>query len=340
VRRLIAFLVLLSALAVTGACGTSRSPESSGSGQGTVTVAHAPSTLFAPLYVAQAKGYFNAAGLKVKLETIKAGQDAIPLAANGKVDAVVAGFSAGMFNALHSGLEIKVVGSMGMSTGDPKASPTALEVSKQLVNSGMIKSPADLRKRKVAVSGGAGAAGGYQLDTILRQSGLTLKDVELVNLGFPDMEAAIAGGSTAAALPPAPFTTKMEQSGVAVALGVPPKGTTATGIIYGGRFAKTPAAQRFFNALARAAQDLQGEGAKSNDVLKILADATGQQATVLRDVPSYEWRPDLAPLGDQLQAQQRAYLDAGLLDYDEPLATDTFVVTSFAARAGTTTAPA
>ncbi|WP_028924146.1 ABC transporter substrate-binding protein [Pseudonocardia acaciae] len=316
------------ATALAGCGGSSAKPDDA-----TVTVAHAPSTLFAPLYLAQAKGYFAERGLKVDLQTIKAGQDAIPLAASGKVDAVVAGFSAGMFNALHAGLDIKIVGTMGVSTGDPKASPTALEVSKKLVDAGTVKAPADLRGRSVALSGGPGAAGGYQLGVTLAGSGLTLRDVRAVNLSFPDMEAAIANGSVDAALPPAPFTTRMERNGVAVPLAVPPAGTAASGVVYGAAFAGTDRAQKFFDALVRASADLQGTAAKSEQNLKILADATGEDLAVLQRVPFYTWRPDLAPDADQLTRQQRVYLDAGLLDFSEPLAPDKFVAPAFSQKA-------
>ncbi|MBO0851712.1 MAG: ABC transporter substrate-binding protein [Pseudonocardia sp.] len=319
---------LLAAVLVAG-CGASPDGQQGDS----VTVVHAPSTLFAPLYVAQAKGYFAANGLKVDLQTVQAGQDAIPLAASGKADAVVAGFSAGMFNALHTGLDIKIVGSMGESTGDLKASPTALEVSKKLVDAGTVKTAADLRGHTVALSGGPGGAGGYQLGVTLAGAGLTLKDVRIVNLGFPDMEPAIANGSVDAALPPAPFTTKMERGGVAVPVAVPPAGTVASGVIYGGKFAGTDRAQRFFDALVRAAADLQGTEAKSERNLKILADATGQNLAVLQRVPLYTWRPDLAPIADQLAQMQRVYSDAGLLDYTEPLDPRTLVTTSFSANA-------
>lgn len=319
--------------AVAAGCGGGASTASQDSGDSTVTVVHAPTTLFAPLYVAQAKGYFADEGLEVQLETVQAGQDAIPLAASGQVDAVVAGFSAGMFNAIDSDLDITITGSMGISTGDPEASPTALEVSQEAVDSGEIEEVADLEGRKVAVSGGPGAAGGYQLGVILGEAGLTLNDVEIVNLSFPDMESAIDNGSVDAALPPAPFTTAMEDSGVAVPLAIPPEGTVATGVLYGGQFTESDRAQPFFNALVRGAQDVQGDQAKSEENLQILADATGQDLPVLEQVPFYTWRPDLAPIVDKLRQQQDIYLEAGLLDYDEAIPTDEFVETSFAEEA-------
>ena len=54
--------------------------------------------------------------------TLRAGHVAY---ANGQLDVMVAGFSAGMFNALEQGLAFKIVGSMGISPGDPANSPSA-----------------------------------------------------------------------------------------------------------------------------------------------------------------------------------------------------------------------
>ncbi|MEG8181545.1 ABC transporter substrate-binding protein [Nocardia terpenica] len=315
--------VVGAALALTGCGGRGATAEN-----GTVTVAHVPSTLFAPLYVARAKGYFDAEGITVDLQKVKSGQDAVGPAANGKLDVVVAGFSAGMFSAVASGLDLKVVGSMGIAPGDPHASPSALEVS-----AGSVGTLADLRGKKVAVAGGPGSAGGFQLATVLQPAGLSLGDVQVVNLGIPDMQPALVNGSVDAALVAAPFTTKMEKAGVARPLAVPPKGASATGVIYGGSFARGAMAQRFFDALVRASRDLQGEGAKSEEVLKILADATGQDIDVLREVPSYTWLPDLAPLPDQLDKQQRVYRDAGLMTDAAPLKTESFVDTAFARKA-------
>ena len=67
-------------------------PKPSGPVQ-TVKIAHAPSLLFAPLYVAIEKGYFAEQGIEVSLETVTAGQDAMALTANNQLDATVAGFS-------------------------------------------------------------------------------------------------------------------------------------------------------------------------------------------------------------------------------------------------------
>ena len=332
----VAAAAVVGLLALAGCGSSSGDSGESDKGEGGTTavkVAHVTSALFTPLYVAQAKGYFKDAGLDVQLEAIKSGQDSVPLLASGKLDVMVAGFSAGMFNALNSGLEFKVVGSMGISTGDKANSPTALEVSKSLMDSGEVKTLADLKGKKIAVAGGPGATGGYLLAAILKSADLTLKDVEPVNLGSPDMEAALKTGGVDAALPSAPFSTNMELNGVAAALAVPAKGTTGTGVMFGADFAESDTAQKFFSALVKGAKDSQGDLSTNQDVLKIVADATGQKVDVLAKTPFYTWHPDLAPQPEQLDAMQETWMDAGLLNYDKAIKASTYLDNKFAKAA-------
>jgi NitT/TauT family transport system substrate-binding protein len=333
----------LTSFAVTGACvaallagcgGDSEDESSSGSTRrDTVTVAGPPSTLFAPLYVAAARGYFKEQGVDVKLETVSAGQDAVALVASRKVDVIVAGFSAGMFSALDRGLEFKVVGSMGASTGKLPA-PSALMVSQRAISSGKVKGIADLKGAKIAIAGGPGAAGGYVLAAILQTAGLELSDVKVVNVAFPDMEKAIESGAVLAALQVAPFTAAMASSGVAKELAAPPKSAAATGVIFGAEFAESPAAQKFFTGLVKGARDLQTERQKrSPETLRILSKYTGQKLSVLEKVPFYNWDPALAPPTATLDSMQRVYMRSGLVKYADPIEARQFVDSSFSQKA-------
>ena len=314
---------LVALIALLAACGGEEKPSKPA--DRTVTVAGPPSTLFAPLYVAQARGYFKQQGVTVRLQNVTAGQDAVALVASGKVDAIVGGFSAGMFSALERGLDFKVVGSMGASTGKDPA-PSALMVSRTAVASGAVKRVADLKGEKIGIAGGPGSAGGYLLASVLATDGLQLTDVKVVNLAFPDMGKAVKSGAVLAALSAAPFTTAMEADGVATEFASPPAGTTSTGVIYGSEFAKTPLAQKFFTALVKGARDLQTEDQKhSPQILKILSDYTGQKVSVLQKVPFYDWDPALAPPTATLDGMQRAFMGAGLVKYAKPIPDDEFI---------------
>ncbi|MCL2652830.1 MAG: ABC transporter substrate-binding protein [Propionibacteriaceae bacterium] len=284
----------------------------------TVNVGIMNLAMFAPLYIADANGYFADEGIKLNLQVVASGQDAVPLASSGKLDVVVAGFSAGMFNAISQGLDIKVVGSMAVSTGDPNNTGT------HLVAAPPITSVDQLKGKKIGAAGGAGGTGAYITALALEQAGLTLNDVEIVNLANPDMPTALKNGGIDAALLGAPFSfTAMNDGGNSIA--TPPKGYSGTGVIYGGQFAKTPYAQKFFNALAKGSQDLQNGAVNSDANLAIIAAATKQDVATLKAAPFDTWLPNLAPLPDQLNKMQEVWMASGAITYTTPLSTDVLV---------------
>jgi NitT/TauT family transport system substrate-binding protein len=84
-------------------------------------------------------------------------------------------------------------------------------VSSQLADT--VKTPADLRGKKIGVSGGPGAAGGYLLAQALAPYHLTLGDVAPVNLALPEQAAALKSGGVSAALMSSPFLSDAISSG-------------------------------------------------------------------------------------------------------------------------------
>ncbi len=322
---------VLAGLALS-ACGSDTSASAEGDGQesATVKVGIVQLPIFAPIYVADAKGYFEEAGLEVQLETVKSGQDAVPLASSGKLDVVAAGFSAGMFSAIETGLDIKVVASMGVSDGNTEESPTDLVVSSAAVDSGEIESIADLKGKKIGAAGGAGGTGAFLLSLALEEAGLGINDVDVVNLGNPDMPTALANGSLDAGLISAPFSTLAIEDGTGVSMAVPPAGTSGTGMIFGGQFAGSDNAQKFFDAVAKAAKDLQGEDRYSDENLQIIAEATGQTVEELKSVPLYTWLPNLEPLPEQLKGMEAVWMESGAIEYAESIEQDAYIDASFA----------
>jgi len=329
VRR--SFLSLVMLLACVGCGGGTQAGGEED--DATVDVAHVASPLFTPLYVAEAKGYFEAEGVKVKLNPVGSGQDAVPLASSGQIDVIVAGFSAGFFSALDSGLDLRVVGSMSVGDGNSEDPPSALEVASKLVDGGDVRTPADLKGRRIAVAGGPGGSGAYLLDLVLREAGISVKDVTLTNITNADMPAALSSGSVDAVMTSAPFTEAIEKAGTGKALAVPPAGSSSTGVIYSEKFAKTEQAQAFFNALARAAKELQGDARNAPENIDPVAKVMKVESSVIMNLPRFTWRPDLAPLPDQLEAMQRTWLDAKQLTYGDPIPTSEFTDTKFSENA-------
>lgn len=323
-KRLMSLVAVLAvALSACGGASSSDSDE-------TVQVAHVPSPLFAPLYVARDKGYFADEGVNVQLNVVSSGQSAVPLLASGQGDVIVAGFSAGFFSALDAGLKLKVVGSMAVTPEDRKGDPpAALEVASDLISSGQVKTPADLAGRTIAVAGGLGGSGAYLTDVILRQHGVTLKDVTVSKIANTDMPAALKNGAVDAALTSAPYTEVIEEAGNGEPIATLPAGTSSTGIIYSEDFASTDQAKAFFRAIARAASDLQGDTRRDNANIVPVAETMNVDPAAIKKLPPFHWLPDLRPLPDQLEAMQRTWIEAGQLTFGKPIPASEFVDESF-----------
>jgi NitT/TauT family transport system substrate-binding protein len=286
----------------------------------TVRVAHVPSTLFAPLYVAVDKGYLQELGILAELEIVTAGQDAVALTGQGQLDATVGGFSAATFNAIQRGIEVKVVSSMGAQP--QQGYPSAIMVRKDLLDSGQVRTIADLKGRRTALAGGAGSAGSYWIATKLREAGLGLGDIVIENMTFGDMVIAMKQGSIEVAFPPAPFTTEMVREGTADYFGGPIRpGASAVGTLYGGQFMRErdAAAKRFLTGLVRGARDLQGDRYYTPENLEIFAKYTRQPVESIRGQDRYDYHPDLRPDVETLLDMQRVFMEAGILTYSPPL---------------------
>ncbi|MDQ3733286.1 MAG: ABC transporter substrate-binding protein [Actinomycetota bacterium] len=322
----------MAALALlTVGCGADAAPTSTGeTGPGelqTVRVGTVPLSLFAPLFIADAKGYFADEGIQLDIQTVTSGQDAVPLTATGQLDVLVAGFSAGVFNAIGAGLDVEVVGSMALTDGKEE-SAASLVVRSTL--EGEVEEIADLKGRNIAIAGGVGGSGAYFVATMLAEADLTLDDVTLVNLGNADMPAALANGGIDAGMAAAPFNLAAIADGTAFQLAVPEEGMSSTGVMYNGDFAETDLAQKFFSALARGSQDIQDGAIYDDENLEIIAEATGQELESLRESPLFIWLPDLAPLPDELASMEEIWMSAGAINYTEPLDPDNYIDSSFA----------
>lgn len=293
----------------------------------TVNVGTVPLSLFAPLFIADAKGYFAEEGINLNIQTVTSGADAIPLTANGQLDVLIAGFSAGMFNALGAGLEVKVVGSMALTDGNEDDPSSALLASSTLESE--ISGIADLEGRTIAIAGGLGGSGAYFVAEALGREGLTLNDVTVENLGNADMPAALASGGIDAGNASVPFNQIAVEDGSAFVLSVPPAGMSSTGVIYGAAFVESDLAQPFFDALARGAADVQDGAVYSDENLGIISEATGQDIESLRVTPLFIWLPDLAPLTEELQTMEETWMSVGAITYTDPLDPEDYIDTSF-----------
>lgn len=238
----------------------------------------------AGVYIAIEKGYFKDLGLDVQVLAFQSGPAMIaPLSAG---DLEVAGgiISTGLLNAIDRGVALKITA--GKGSGVKGFDFSRVTVRKDLIDSGAVKEVKDLKGKKFALpstKSGAEAIAHY----FLKQGGISINDVELVTMGYPDMLAAYANKAIDLALQVEPTLNAGVERGLAVRW--PPGGLSA---IYGGEYQaatlvlseqftkNTDAARRFTVGYVkglRVYNDAFAKGQNKGQIVSILTKFTSEK---------------------------------------------------------------
>ena len=185
-----------------------------------ITIAIVPSVPAASTLVAEEKGYFRDVGLDVRIERIDSMGKAVAFLAANHVQVAQGGINAGIFNTIAQGLPV-ILALDGGST------PLYHRLLVRRGLEGQIRTVADLKGRTVGLSA-PGSTSMYEMAMTLARGGLTLRDIEVKNLAFSQMTAALANGALDVALMVAPFTDLAVQRNIAVPWIDPEDGYIAT----------------------------------------------------------------------------------------------------------------
>lgn len=257
-------------------------PDESTSKEGltTIDVGYVPITVVAPLYVAQELGYFADEGLDVQLEAFPGGSDLVILTASGELEASFAGAGPPLYNGIAQDLPVRII-APGHTEGDPVATP--LMISRASCENGTITSVSDLRGKKVSIN--ARGSIEYLLNAALSTGGLTIDDIDLQILPFPDAVAGLESGAIDAALISEPLATKAEQDGIALRLvgSYPLYGMQPTVIIGNESWMNDhpDQAQAFVTGYMRASKLLAEGGLNDPVVQAIIEQYTGVPAALV-----------------------------------------------------------
>lgn len=175
-----------------------------------ITVGVLPIVDTAPIWLGVEEGIFAEHGLDVELAVAQGGAAVVPAVVAGEYQF---GFSnvTSLLLAESRGLPLRLVAPGSFTTGDPDADIAAVVTQP---GSG-ITSPADLAGRTVAVNT-LGNIGESTVRKVVEDAGGDPAAVRFVELGFPDMPAAVAGGRVDAAWVNEPFLTITRDQGAQV----------------------------------------------------------------------------------------------------------------------------
>jgi NitT/TauT family transport system substrate-binding protein len=323
--------------ATTGAAAptTTGAAEPTGTGASgemeQITIGYVPVLIYAPLILADAKGYLAEQGIDATLEPLQGGSDLVTLTASGEFDIGVGGAGPAFFNAIAGGIELVIIAPLHFER-DPNATP--LVVSKARYDSGEITSAEDLEGLNVSVN--ARGATEYWLDQALRTGDLTIEDIELQTLGFGDVPAALESGALDGAMLGEPLVTAAEQEGILVRL---VDGFISdfqpTFVFVNPSFAadNPDLLRRFMVAYLQGCRDIAGDDWATDENVAILEEATGVDAELIKQAARTYCEPDGEVDLEDLDTLQAFFGDRGLLEYDEPLDVTAIVDTTYAEEA-------
>jgi len=175
-KRKLALLLILFSLLLTSCNTTQKQAEKITFGVDVTTMADAT------VFVAEAKGFWNAEGLTVEVKPFVSGRLALDALVGKGVDAATAADIAVLLAAFHQ-YQVRIVATF--STSDKHIAMLGRR------DHGVLN-PSDLRRKKIGVPVGTSAE--YVMDGFLQRSGIPRSMVTVVNLTPPDTVGAIVRG--------------------------------------------------------------------------------------------------------------------------------------------------
>ena len=152
-----------------------------------VVIASVPGIAAAGTYIADDKGYFKQEGIDVTIANLASAADAMASLATNEFNVVEGGYSAGYWNALAKDFPIITAFERG-------SRPTNHEIVVPPAMADKIKTLQDLKGRSLAVNA-PGSLTIYEAGKMLETAGLSIKDVDLKYMPFPQMLIALKNGA-------------------------------------------------------------------------------------------------------------------------------------------------
>jgi NitT/TauT family transport system substrate-binding protein len=273
------------------------------------------------VYIGMQEGYYADQGIEVELVSFDSAANMVAPLGTGQIEAGGGALSAGLFNAVGRGVKLLIVADKGHSDPTPPGFASSnFMVRKALWDSGQVGSSADLKGRKYGYVA-RGISTELDLRAFLKEGGLTIKDLDLVQMGFPDMVAAFANGAIDAASPGEPFATNIETQGSGVVLKrdyeVNPHNQVSA-VLFSETMGKSDLAARFMVAYLRSVRLYNDAFVKQNPETREKAISALISHTPVKERPLYDrmkmqgLHPDGQLNVRSIEEQQDYFLSEGL----------------------------
>lgn len=284
----------------------------------TVRVGTINATSDAGVFLAQEFGYARDEGIEIVINTITSAPAIVAAVATNQIDVGGISVTPGLFAAVDQGINLRIVGDkQSFSAG---FGSTKLVVRKAVVKSTEKETVESLRGKTVAVNS-RGAITFYFMFKLLQKYGLSLKDVNLVELSYPNIAVASSNKTIDCGSLIEPFVTKSIQSGDTQIIGgellefVPGGQMSVTPLVYSeGMRRKKKVAGAFMRAYirgVRAYNDAFVKSIRKDEVMAIIAKRTQVDEKIIREsfLPGLD--PDQRVNVGALNAVEKFYAEQG-----------------------------
>lgn len=202
-----ALLVSIVSLSACAGGGDATGGAAEGQELVTVKVAAPPTTVAGPFYVALNEGFMEEHGINLDIQLLQGGAAALPAVLAGDLQ-FAASNPISLMIAADKGLPVQGVSNLAANgaTGETGVAVYVAEDSP-------IESAADLEGKTFAVNTLNGPID-LTVRALVRDAGRDPDSVQFVELGFPDMVAAVNEGRVDAAMIPEPFKTQADAAGL------------------------------------------------------------------------------------------------------------------------------
>ncbi|HLI21703.1 MAG TPA: ABC transporter substrate-binding protein, partial [Stellaceae bacterium] len=163
-----------------------------------VVIGSVPSPTAVGTYIAIDKGYFRERGIDVDLEPAQSAGAVMPMLAANRIQIVEGGMAASYWNALGQGMPVTIA----MERGTSPLNHTLL-VRTALADK--IKTIADLKGHSFAEVSPDGIQQ-YEAGKAIAPAGLTMKDLDIRMIAYPDLLVAFQNGAVDAGMSIPPFS--------------------------------------------------------------------------------------------------------------------------------------
>ena len=299
------FLLTLTALALLSLPATAQ-PETP-----KLRISAVPIAGFTPIYAADKLGFFKQEGLEVTIDRAAGGAQTVPLLIQGTLQlAVTPIVSAALAN--QQGFNLRLV----PPSLDEKRSVPGQTAQIVLADSA-IKSPADLKGKRVAVNTINSVNWLYDRAFVRSKGKLAPTDVQYTEVPFPSMVDTLLRGSVDAINVPQPFHHIAVATGKVRVLGYPfvetqpglhiaPYAATAAWLD-----ANPKTVKAFVSAMRKAVEHMRSN---PQDAKRLIAEFTGAKPELVEAVPIDDWSTTLAV--DDAQKTLEIMKQEGILKKD------------------------